>query len=304
MPGMFNRLGTAAFALVLLSSIGCKPKAQPDPSTTDAATTAATADKPAGVVFTKKAPAVGDKRDEDETMDLSMALSIDLGNGKPMNQDVKEHDEKKRVVEVLAATGDAVTKVKVIYGTVDKKTTEGGKDKTKPSPTSGKTYIVDSAGGKTTVTDANGKASPVIEAKEVEKDFKSLGKPDPMTAAIPSTPLKPGDKVDAMSTALTEFLNRDMKESEGVKVSNVNVTFKEQSGDEGIFDLALTVTKEDGPMGLAIDLKGTAHMLVKGSTPTKLEMKGPIKIVAKEDPKAPKMKIEGSGTMSMLMTAK
>lgn len=301
---IMNRLGTAAFVLLLVSASGCKQKASQDPAAgSSSVTAAATSDKPAGVVFTHKAPAVGDKRDEDETMDMNMDISVDLGNGKPQKSDIKQHEATKKVVEVLALNGDAPSKVKVTYGTVEKKMTEGGKDKgAKASPISGKTYIVDSAGGKISVTDPSGKPAPSQEAHEVEKHFKSLGKPDPLTASIPTTPLKPGDKVDAMANAIGEYLNRDSEKNEGVKVSNVNVTFKEQSGDEGIFDIALTVSKEDKEMGLAIDLKGNVHALVKTSQPTKFDMKGPVKVSGGNG--GGKMKIDGTGDMKLSMTSK
>ena len=104
---MMNRLGLAAIALLLVSSsYGCKPKATPEPggdaSTTAASSTAAAT--PAGVVFTKKAPAVGDKREEDENMDLAMDISVDIGNGKPNKSDMKEHEVTDKTVEVLAVT--------------------------------------------------------------------------------------------------------------------------------------------------------------------------------------------------------
>ena len=67
---------------------------------------------------------------------------------------------------------------------------------------------------------------------------------------------------------------------------------------------ALRVSREAGPMGLSIDLKGEARLTVKGSQPTKLELKGPIKVASANDPKMPKLKVDGNGTMSLLMTAK
>lgn len=301
---MSNRLGMAASALLLLSSIvGCK-KDEPvktDPSTTAGSTSAAVA-APAGVTFTKKAAAVGDKRDEETSVDADIAINLDMGNGKPTKIDGKEHETAKRSTEVLAVSGDAPSKVKVVFGTVEKKSTDDGKEKIKPSPISGKTYIVDSSSGKLVVTDDKGKAVPPVEAKEVEKHAKNVNKMNPMTASIPTTPLKPGDKVEGFANAFTDFMSKE--DSDEVKITNAVVTFKEQAGDEGVFDLKFTVVSDDKNATANIDFTGTARVLVKTALATKVELKGPITITGKPDPKMPKTKVDGAGKIAFSLTSK
>ena len=301
---MFNRLGIAASALVLLSSSASCKKDEPaktDPSTTAGSASSAVMAAP-GVTFTKKAPAVGDKRDEETSVDADIAINLDMGNGKPQKIDGKEHETAKRTTEVLAVTGDAPSKVKVTFGTVEKKSMDEGKEKVKPSPISGKTYIVDSTSGKMVVTDDKGKPVPPVEAKEVEKHAKNVNKVNPMTASIPTTPLKPGDKVEGFANAFTDFMSKE--DNEEVKVTNAVVTFKEQSGDEGVFDLKFTVVSDDKNATGNIDFTGTARVLVKTAMATKVELKGPITITGKPDPKMPKAKVDGAGTISFSLTSK
>lgn len=304
---MFDR----KFVWVLLAAsviTGCKdeapkPDTKPAPSVVTSGSAAGREAKvdvkpeAMGTTFKKVALAVGDKREENMDMDMSMTMNIDAaGDGKSVHKmETKMTQAVTQTVEVLAATADAVTKLKVTFSKIDEKMTDDGKEKKKPSVIAGKTYVLESKAGKVDVQDDKGKPVSAAESKEAASHFKSLGKPDPIFAALPTTPIKAGDKVEPLAKGITER----MAEGDGPKVSDVTVTFREQSGDDGIFDVGMKMTKEQ----MVMDMKGETRISTKTGQTTKLDLKGPIVITTTPDPKS-KAKVDGSGKIAMKMDAK
>jgi hypothetical protein len=262
--------------VVLAALLACKkPDPAPVPPAPDAAGMTRT-------VFTKAAPVVGAKRQESSDLDMAISMTVD---GKRNDTTVKEwvrHSD-----EVLAVNGDAITKVRTTFDSV------AG---TQPSAITGKTYVVESKDGKIDVRDAQDKPAPANEAKEVEKNLKNLGKPDAMSAALPAIGVVPGQKVDAVAKALSDQL-RDTGESTTAK--DVVVTFKEQRGDEGVFDVALKLVKDEGAMSMVIDVKGETFVSTKTGATTRMNLTGPITVSGGNLVKA-----DGSGKMSMKMESK
>jgi hypothetical protein len=286
----------ARFALLFaatLTTAACKK--QPDPAKEGGPTPAVSS----GTVFRKVLPSVGSKREESSDMTMSVAMRVDVA-GRNQNVDMIAKEIVKHVDEVLAVNGDAITKEKVTFGTVAAKRTEAGKEKSDPSPVSGKTYVVESKDGKIDVRDENGKGVSGAEEKDVRKQLKSLGKADPMFAALPQAALVPGQKVDAIAKALTEQLK---EESEETTVKDVVVTFKEQRGEDGVFAVALKLTKEEGPMAMEIDVTGEALVSTKTGWPTKMSLAGPIH-VGPGKASALGMNVSGSGKMAMQIETK
>ena len=44
--------------------------------------------------------------------------------------------------------------------------------------------------------------------------------------------------------------------SDGMAVSNATVVFKHMEGDVGVFDVGFTLSKDEGPMSMKVDMKG------------------------------------------------
>lgn len=288
---------------------GCKKDVKPEgaapPGSASAiaaasARTASATDRGA-VTFTRKPPKVGVKREELSVMKMSFSMDVDPGNGKPIRQETSIAETNKKTQELLALDGEIPTKVKVTFDRDEEAMTEGGNERKTPSKIAGKTYVVEAKDGKIVVSDAAGKLAPKPEATRVDKHFKSLGKLDPLSSAIPKTPLEPGAKVDSIAKSLEGYLKQG---SDGMNVSDVRVTFKERSGDDGVFDLALKMGKEDETVSMSMDLDGEMRLSTSTGEPSKLALSGPITIAGKSDPKGTKMRISGTGTMSMSMTAK
>lgn len=268
------RSGWSLLAATLVLA-ACKKDAPPD---ADAGAISAAAK---GTSFTKIAPAVGTKRQESSDLRMTMAMTVD-----GRKDDTSVTESVRRTDEVLAVAGNVVTKVKTKFETVES---------TQPSAIAKKTYVVEAKDGKLDVRDEQGKPSPPGEAREVEKHFKNLGKPDPMLAALPATALVPGQKVDAIAEALTEHVKEP---GESMTVKDVVVTFREGRAEEGIFDVTMKLTKEEGPVSMVIDVKGETWVSTKTGATTKMTLAGPIRVAGGNA-----VKVDGSGKMSMKMEA-
>lgn len=297
---MIRRRLLCLLVMTGLCATGCKkPEAKHEAPAASTSVSAAKPEEPKGTTFSYKMPTVGSKRDD--TSAMSMSLTVDpTGTGKAQKSEMAMAESVHKTEEVMAVNGDAVTKVKVKYESYDTKATEAGKEKKKSSPLAGKTYLVEAKDGKIEVRDEKGKFVPAVEGNDVEKQYHTLGKPDPMGAAMPKTPLKPGDRADSIAKAIQEQMKAG---SDGMNVSDITVTLREIKGDVGVFDVALKLSKEEGPMSMSMDMKGETDIVAATGEPMLLDIKGPITIGAKPDAKS-KMKMDGSGSMSMKMERK
>jgi hypothetical protein len=246
-----------------------------------------------GVKFTKKSPAVGAKRTEDMKSEMAMKLTM---AGKVNEMQMTEVSKKEE--EILEFSNNAIMKIKVTYAEDAKSMTEAGKPaKAKASPLAGKTYVVASKDGKLTVMNDKDKPAPKPEATLVEKQYKSLGKPDPMLLAMPDRALKEGDDVPELSEALTKALK---EHDEKTNVEGAKITFKKKDGDSGIFDVALTIKNGEGPFKMSVPLAGTLALRIADAWPTTMELSGPLTFELSEKDK--KAGVEGGGTLKISST--
>jgi hypothetical protein len=283
----------SAFAIVL-SLAACGKKEEAKPEVKPAPTTEKAAESP---TFTKKAPVANQKAEETSKMKMSLTLDVDpTGSGKSTSTSMDTKENETREEEILAVSGDAITKVKVKYTELDSTMSEGGKESKKPDPRSGKTYVVSFKDGKLEVLGEDGKPAVPVEATLVEKDYHLLGKPDPITAALPARTLKPGEKVPEVADAMKAMLKSSGNDMD---ISDVSATFKEKSGDEGVFDVTVTLGKADGPMKMSMPLKGELHVRTADGQLASMKLSGPVNVTTNEaDPKN-KMKMSGKGNMEL-----
>ena len=207
---------------------------------------------------------------------MKVTMTVDGGRS-----EVTISESVKRTEEILAVAGDAITKTKVTFDAVQS---------TGPSTVAGKTFVVEAKGGRIEVIDA--KADAGADAKEVEKYLKNLGKPDPMLAALPAGGVSPGEKVDGVAKVISDQL-RDS--GDGMTATDVVVTFKEKRGEDGVFDVALKLTKDEGPTKMTIAVKGDVWVSTKTSSTTRMDLAGPVAISGGTT---------GTGTMTMKLDAK
>jgi hypothetical protein len=227
-------------------------------------------------MFLKAAPVVGAKREESSQLTMSLAMTVDGGRS-----DVNVRESVKRTEEILAVKGEAITKERVTFDAVQS---------TGPTTIAGKTFVVEAKDGKIEVLEGTG------DAREVERHLKNLGKPDPMLTALPVAGVVPGQNVEGVARVISEQLKDT---GEGMVASDVVVTFKERRGEDGIFGVAMKLTKDEGAMKMTIAVKGDVWVSTKTSSTTKMDLSGPVTIAGGQ-----MSKTEGAGTMTMKMEAK
>ncbi len=292
-----------ASIFVLAATTGCKKliKAAADggaASSTASAEPKEATPKETGTKLTKKPAAVGQKRSEDTEMQMKLKLKM---AGKEMKLDQSETQKKDE--EVLEVTNGAITKLKVTYTQDDKTQSENDKPaKAKPSPVNGKTYIVTVKDGKTVVLNDKEKPAPKAEAAHVEHDYHAFGKPDPFTAAIPDRPLKDGEEVPELASAIVAEMLSNQKQGKDDKltIDSAKVIFKGKDGDNGVFDVSMNLSGGDPQMKIAVPLTGKYSARLSDGWPAALDLSGPVSLVLGEKDKA--AGVTGEGTVSLKQT--
>jgi hypothetical protein len=244
------------------------------------------------VTITRKPRKVGEKRKVDHT--TSMNLKIKLG---PKEIAVNEDEINKRTEEVLALTGDVVSKVKVTYEQRTKTKNEDGRtgapDK---NVLAGKTFIVEHKDAKLLVTTEDGKAVDAASKSAVEKDFKKLGKPDVVNAALPTRPLKVGEEVKELSAAVSEEMKENMDaEKAGLSIESPKVVLDRQDGDGAVFSLTMLMRISKGPLKGTIPVTGSVTVRTRDGAMLRSDTAGPINLDISEADK--KRGVSGGGNV-------
>lgn len=269
-------------------------------SAAPSASAAASAEPPkaTGTKLTKKSPAAGAKRTQEE----SSATNIKISLGKK-SLAMHEEESKKAEEEILEASGDTVTKLKVTF-VEDKKTStdEGKPAREKKSPIAGKTYTVSVKDGKLTVLNDKDKPAPKAEADLVAKRYHDLGKPDEIMAAIPTRALNDGDDVPELATAFEKKMASEAKDpkKEKAKVAfeGAKFTFKGKEGDSAAFDILVTMKADVGFLGkMTVPMKGKMLLRVADAWPVSMTLAGPMGFELTEKDK--KSGTEAGGDMKL-----
>jgi hypothetical protein len=269
-------------------------------SATPSASAAPSAEPPkeTGTKLTKKSPAAGAKRTQDESSTTNIKISL---GGKSMA--MHEEESKKAEEEILEASGDTVTKLKVTFVDDKKSSSEGGKPaKERKSPLAGKTYTVSAKDGKLTVLNDKDKPAPKAEADLVAKQYHDLGKPDEIMAAIPTRALKEGDDVPELAGAFEKKMASEAKDpknpKEKVAFEGAKFTFKGKEGDSAAFDVVVTMKADVGFLGkMTVPLKGKMLIRVADAWPAAMTLAGPIGFELTEKDK--KAGTEASGDLKL-----
>jgi hypothetical protein len=246
------------------------------------------ATKPAGdetLTFTRKYPEVGTVRTNKDTM--SMDLTIEAG-GKSMKMENSGNEESKE--EVLAVDKNIVTKLKVTWIAKTDVQKADGKEQVEKSPIVGKTFILEMKDGKAVALDEAGKPLDDKLAQSVLKEHGSFGKPMALIDALPTTPIKVGDKVDGLAEAMKKDIEADMDADKGEKTTLEGVTFTlkeiKTEGEQklGVFDVTVTFKMAMGEgMNMSMALKGTMTLRAQDGWPTVMSLEGPISAMGKDN---------------------
>ncbi|MFO0588576.1 MAG: hypothetical protein U0441_13590 [Polyangiaceae bacterium] len=301
-----------AVTSLALAACGHKTDASPEKAAVSGTPAGSGAAAPAGttaaaanmLTITGVAPAVGDKREDKESSNMDMTLSITMGaKSKELKMNMVESTTRQE--EVLAVADKAVTKAKVTYVDKTKSQTEDGKEKkAKKNPLVGKTYILELKDGKLAITDEKGKKVPKAEEDQIRKDNSHFGKPDPFTSAIPTKPMEVGKPVPELSTAIQEQMaaHDSSNEKDKLNVGDVEVKLASIEGSgadqQGVFDVKLTLSSPKSgknPFEMKIMMAGQLKVRAKDGWPTSFKASGPLEMGEAGGKKG----ISGSGTLQL-----
>ncbi|MEI7894585.1 MAG: hypothetical protein WCI05_15930, partial [Myxococcales bacterium] len=145
------------------------------------------------------------------------------------------------------------------------------------------------------------KPAPKAQADLVAAEYHTLGKPDPLSEGIPDRALKPGDKIPELLESLKKFM-REGKEDDAFELTDATVTFKGKEGENGLFEIAFTMSKGDKDMKMKMPLKGRAVVRLVDSQPVEVAMEGTVELGAGTAPPQGAPVPSGSGSMKLRMT--
>ncbi len=228
---------------------------------------------------------VGDK--VTETEERIMAAKAEVGPGQVIDfNSTEKRVEAKEALEVVDGT---ITKLKVTYTAFTRDEVIGGKPKTKPTPTVGKTYVVWREGDALKVTYEDGSAPPAEEIALVSKSNRKVGKPDVLDKFLAAQVWKTGVKVDMPADLLAEL--NDTKGSD-VEPALAAMSFTLQTADDAVATLAMTMAMAGkAPEGeMSFELAGTAKVDRKTGQTVEVAATGPF---------TANVKVKMTGTMTM-----
>ncbi|MDB4992855.1 MAG: hypothetical protein JWM74_287 [Myxococcaceae bacterium] len=252
----------------------------PTPGWTDAGaplapTAPPRAERPLGEAMTFGHPPlrVGDKFEEQTSNAYTMTMRIGSVGASPQVTSIENTERETKQVEVLAVAKDAITKLRVNYTEKSTIVGMGGTNAPSPAPIAGKTYVVEAKDGKTTVLSDHASAPPSAEVAAVLKDHRRLGKPDAIALRMPERPLHIGEVVPELAQAVSEELGED-----NMKPAAVRVMLRERKGDAGVFELTLTLTRDEGMMSFSVTLSGQMTLRTSDAQMTSVDLTGPLVI--------------------------
>ncbi len=208
-------------------------------------------------------------------------MRFDPPSPKGLSLTIEERMERE--LEVLEATTEAVTKVKIHYGKVTRTTTEGdGPAQPHPDPRSELVFVVSQELGQISVADANGKPASDEVAAAITADHVALGLPFPLPSLLPETPITVGDDFDLSHDAVLALFPIDADGD--FDVTRVHLVYRgTPKPTTGTLEFSLETRfwgVHDGRR-IELDLKGPLTARAPTAWPVRVALAGPAKLLAK-----------------------
>ena len=242
--------------------------------------------------FGKRDYVVGATYDEEQVLDNRLNfIAPQKGYGGTLGR------EKKKV-EIAAMDGKAITRLKVTYFEHAFTATRlDGTQLQQVTPLNGKTYVIeaDAQHGITFVRDDHDSMAPAIEDQAVRAEWSTLGRPDPLIAAVPETPMKRGDESPAFADVVKRMLTTGSTETpqfEGARAVLKDIV-AEGKDVVGVFDFSGKQTNTQQGETLAIDWGGTFTIRAADSRLIRCDLQGPQRASGR---------IDGNGTSELKIT--
>ncbi len=308
---MRNATPVAVLLSLSLALAACKKggdsQGAPSAGSGSAATSSAAAAPAADTLTVTVAPlVVGGKSEEKAMDDLKFKINVDLAPKPAVEVNQEEINNSVTKTEILATDGKLITKARVSYVSEKKTKTKDGKDQPQTAnPRVGKTYVLELKDGKLVITDEKGKKVAKKEDAAVRKDSSRFGQPDPMTTGMPTAPIKVGDAVPGLASALEQYFKdhdsaKDGKNAAAVSGAEVKLASVENAGPDavGVFSVSLTVgSPKDSKEFITVQmpLQGTVRIRARDGRVMAIKLGGPMTMASTD----PKVKLSGAGDFKL-----
>jgi hypothetical protein len=156
-------------------------------------------------------------------------------NGRRFRQNTDFRGERRETV--LAASGLAVTRLKVFWAKYHSEMITDGKLAEDLTPMGGRTFVIERLPDVTTVADERGRLVEPRVAGDLLRAYPGVGRPDPILAALPGTPVPVGAPLPGVAQALRTAWEEEAKENPiadlEVRLVGVTAHLREVGGQRG-----------------------------------------------------------------------
>ena len=212
----------------------------------------------------------------------------------------------RKTESILQTNGEAITKLKVTYNTVDRKMviTEDGvpeNKKLEKSVVLGRTYIVTAEGGVVKVTDEHGLKPEKEEVELVENDYESLGEPDTFLQFLKQKTVQIGEPLQ-MPGVLAEGIFTDSQRRK-VKVDNASFVLRSIRQNMAVFDSTLKLQwNQDANTSVKMNVTGETLVGIHSSRLGSSTLSGTVRVTGVEQIQNRLVMVDGKGKISMTDT--
>ncbi|MCI0605946.1 hypothetical protein L0156_23410 [bacterium] len=258
------------------------------------------------ISFNAAPPKVGQTfvRTSSYKMDVDVILKF-------AGESLQEHNDVSTVTvrkaeTILETNRDAITKLKVTYELIDRKSVITEDDipenkKGEPSPVLGRTYVVSVQNGAVKVTDVHGLKPSNDEIDIVESDYKNLGEADSFLQVFKNKSIQPGERVQ-MPGIVAEGIFTD-SEHRQVKVDNATFVLKNVRQNAAIFDTALKMQwNQDANTSVKMNVAGETHVSIQSSRMLSSTLSGTVRVTGAEQLYNRLVMVDGKGKITITET--
>lgn len=191
-------------------------------------------------------------------------------------------DDTELDTELLDVRDGVPTRAKLTYTKVARKRAIDGADKPNPGPLEGRSYFVERANGKLSITGVDKKPLTEDETREITTTMTSFGKPDTVAKVLASKPRRVGERLDDVAQAMKERYDADHADPEHPddhsKVDEMIVTFVgvERFADEdvGVLDVSTTTSGTSHGADMTLETRGKTSFRIAGANLVRLAVDG------------------------------
>lgn len=231
-------------------------------------------------VFKKASMKAGAKVIERAASTMRMEMVVTMGKDTRAVKSIEERVEKRTVTVKSVNAEGIITELEVHYDEQSLEKIENDiKVKPEAAPVKGKTYRLEFKDALLVVLNADGSPVSSTEARIVQADYGTLGRPDELVSLLPDGPLRVGETIDLPENIVRSLVEANDQPAELEDFSLVYKGVGEVAGRPvALFKLKLRLSLRPGPgMVLTMDMGGEVVLSEQGWL-QRFEMRGPVEV--------------------------